>query len=341
MKRLRILLLCLCFLPGGVASAAGRPAVTLTDLWDGRAAWVRDAENVGAEFKFHYVSILREGEELWAFYIHNHSAADGTIKMGVGRARSTDGLRWTDDGMVLDVGPANPRSWDDRLAGYPGIWKDGDTWYLVYEGAAEDVGFSPGDIGLATSKDGKTFVKHPNNPILRHEPGGWERANVGTPSLFKEDGVWYLFYHGYDWTICQIGVASGKDLTKLTRSSANPILHVASVSATPAAWDTSTTGKRSAIVKEGDYYYFAFEGSTMPPFNFSKWSSGLARSKKLAEGWEKCPSNPHIPRTPAGVGNDGPELVKIGKQWFMYVRTFGTNVTERWRLEWKAEQGKP
>ena len=159
------LLLCALLLSGTVIAAdeppapapapAERSAATLTDLWDGKAAWVNDAEKIGSSFDFHFVSMLRQADELWAYYIKHYTAADGRFKMTVGRARGTDGINWTDDGMVLDVGrvqppkpdAAPPPAWDDRIASFPGVWKDGETWYLVYEGAAENIGFSPGEIG--------------------------------------------------------------------------------------------------------------------------------------------------------------------------------------------------
>jgi hypothetical protein len=296
--------------------------------------WVKDADNVGSEFHFHYISILLRDRELFAYYIHNYTAVDGKFKQAVGRARGTDGIRWTNDGMVMNVGRAPtkmdkiPRAWDERIASYPGIWKDGDTWYLVYEGAAEDISFSPGDIGLATSTDGHTFVKSSDNPILRHNTNDWERVNIGTPSLYKESGVWYLFYHGYDGNVCQIGVASGPSLTSLKKSAANPILPV---SAGTSAWDTGTIGKRSSIFKEGEYYYMAFEGSTTQPYVLAKWSSGLARSTNLTSGWVKSSGNPMIPQTPSGMGNDGPELLRLNDIWYLYVRT--GDATRRFRLE--------
>jgi beta-xylosidase len=323
--------------PAGVSDArpaadSSSPPASLNDLWDDKAAWVPDAQKVGGAFSFHYLSLVRERDEVWAYYIHNHAGTDGKFKQAIGRARSRDGLEWTDDGMVLDVGP--PGAWDDRIASYPGIWKDGDTWYLVYEGAAENIGFSPGEIGLATSKDGKSFVKHPNNPVLRRDARAesFERVNIGTPSLYREDGTWYLFYHGYDGNVCQIAVASGGDLTKLKKSSANPIIPV---TAGDAAWDTGTTGKRSSIVKDGEYYYLAFEGSTLPPFPTARWSSGLARTKKLTDRWTKLPSNPMLLPTGGSFGHDGPELLKHDGQWFLYVRTPATNATDRFRLEAK------
>ena len=322
-------------------------APSLTDLWNGQATWVTNASKIGGSFGFHFISILPSDHELWAYYIGHYNAADGRSKLTVGRARGTDGINWTNDGMVLDVGQAaqgtngTPPAWDDRLTSFPGAWKDGNTWYLVYEGASENAALSPGDIGLATSTDGRHFVKHPDNPILRHNTTGWERANIGTPSLYKEHSIWYLFYHGYDGNVCQIGVASGTSLTNLTKSMANPILPV---TAGAAAWDTGTIGRRSAITKEGAYYYFAFEGSTPQPYTLAKWSSGLARSTNLLSAWIKCPRNPMIPQTPGGMGNDGPELLRLGSTWYLYVRPPAGSGTERFRLEARresSEQGKP
>jgi hypothetical protein len=335
LARMKCLLPLIAMVFFGVQAGA---SPSLTDFWNGNAKWVKDAEKIGSDFDFHFVSILAQPHELWAYYIHNYTAPDGKFKMTIGRARGQDGLNWTNDGMVLDVSHASagtngtPPLWDDRLTSFPGAWKDGDTWYLVYEGAGEHFGSSPGDIGLATSQDGSNFVKHPKNPIFRHKPTGWERANIGTPSLYKENGIWYLFYHGYDFNVCQVGVATGPSLTNLSRSASNPILRVSSAL---AAWDSGTTGKRSSIFKEGPYYYFAFEGSTAPPFAQSKWSSSLARSTNLISGWTEFPGSPMITQTSGGMGYDGPELLRLNGFWYLYVRTPASTQTERFRLEAK------
>ena len=301
-------------------------AQTLQQAWDGRARWELAVEKVGDDFTFHCLSILSHEGKLLGYYIANYTAPDGKHRMGIARARSEDGIHWTDEGRLLSVG--EPGAWDDRVASFPGIWKDGDTWYLVYEGAADDIPFSPGDIGLATSRDGKKFTKHSGNPILCHEKTGWERVNIGTPSLYKEGDTWYLFYHGYDGTFCHIGVASGKSLTELTRSPANPIIP-AGLGA--SAWDCGATGKRSSIVKEGEFYYLAFEGRTPLPDSTARWSTGLARSRSLTSGWDKCALNPMIPTTPGGFGNDAPELLHHQAALLLYVRA-GANATDIYKL---------
>ena len=217
-------------------------------------------------------------------------------------------------------------AWDDRLSSFPGIWKDRHTFYLVYEGAALDSNY-PGDIGLATSIDGTNFVRH-GAPILRHETTGWERANIGTPSLYKENGLWYLFYHGYDGSKCQDGVATGRSLTNLVKYQGNPIIPVGTT-----GWDCGTIGKRSAIVKENNMYFMAYEGSTAAPYDTASWSTGLACSTNLLQ-WTKYSNNPVIHQTPSGFGNDGPELLRVGGSWYLYGRvgTAGESPTVRYQL---------
>ena len=218
--------------------------------------------------------------------------------------------------------------WDNRLASFPGALQVGSTWYLVYEGAGLSSSW-PGDVGLVTSTDPKAFVRSSAAPFLAHQTTGWEKANIGTPSLYAEGGTIYLFYHGFDGTDVQIGAASFVPGGAPVRSAANPILKTSS-----GGWDSGTVGKRSQILKEGAYYYMAYEGSTEQPFDKASWSSGLARSTALLSGWQKSPSNPVLPVTAGGFGNDGPELLRVGERIYLYVRQ-GPNATDRYALQGK------
>ena len=218
--------------------------------------------------------------------------------------------------------------WDDRLASFPGALRVGGTWYLAYEGAGLSSSW-PGDLGLVTSTDPKSFVRSSAGPFLSHLTSGWEKANIGTPSLHAEAGQLYLFYHGFDGTDVQIGVASFTPGAAPVRSAANPILKTSS-----DGWDSGTVGKRSQVLKEGAYYYLAYEGSTEQPFDKANWSSGLARSTALLSGWQKCPHNPVLPVTSGGFGNDGPELLRWDERIYLYVRQ-GPNATDRYVLQGK------
>lgn len=51
-----------------------------------------------------FLQCFWEGGEIWAYYIKQQWSGSTFIGFGVGRARSTDGLNWIDDGFVQKVG---------------------------------------------------------------------------------------------------------------------------------------------------------------------------------------------------------------------------------------------
>jgi hypothetical protein len=321
---------------------ADKPSLpTLADLWDGKAEFQPDGQReFGSNFGMHFLSTWQSGGRLSAYFITTADAEKLDYRLAIGLALSEDGVKFKNQGDAV-LKPGKTGAWDDRMASFPGVWKEGaEAWKLVYEGAGQDARW-PGDIGLATSKDGKTWTKQPK-PILVHathqadDPKeldlGWERNNIGTPSLWREGKTYYLFYHGFgprpnQLDGCQVGVATGTDLTALVRHPKNPVLKTGAAE----AWDCGTVGKRS-IRKEGDYFYMAYEGSTDQPYEKARWSTGLARSKDLLT-WEKYP-RPILKPTETGFGNDGPEWLKAaGGALHIYYRAKGC--TRRASLAWK------
>lgn len=320
-----LILAIFCFAPVDAAEP------TLDDVWSGKARFEVEKATYGAEFGMHFLSVTTEDETIYAF----HNTPDGG-QNSVGLATTTDGVIFKNLGKVLT---RSPSGWDNRFAAFPGIGKLDEKWFLVYEGA----GGSPGDIGLATSDDGLKFSKQPK-PILIHskrQPKDsadlsltWERTNVGTPSLYIENGSFYLFYHGFGKSSqggpedCQLGLAIGPDLTKLKRSGSGPIIKTSK-----RGWDSGTVGKRS-IVKQNEYYYMVYEGSTDQPYDKANWSSGIARAKALTGPWEKFDQNPVLPVTEKRFGYDGPEWVQIGGVLYIYFRS-PNGPTSRAALVWK------
>ena len=303
------------------AFPAGAAEPTLDDVWSGKARFAVENSTYGAEFGMHFLSTVVDQETIYAY----HNAPDGG-QNSIGLATTTDGVTFTNIGKVVTRSANDANEWDSRFASFPGAIKNGDDWFLVYEGA----GTSPGDIGLATSRDGMKFVKQ-TQPILVHakrQPKdsaslslNWERQNIGTPSIYFEDGQYFLFYHGFgkgtsnEPDDCQLGLATGADLTKLKRFGNGPLMRTSK-----KGWDSGTIGKRS-ILKQNDYYYMMFEGSTDQPYDKAKWSSGLARSRALTGPWEKFEHNPVLPITDRGFGYDGPEFISIGPTLYIYFRS--------------------
>ncbi|OHB56212.1 MAG: hypothetical protein A2Y12_20725 [Planctomycetes bacterium GWF2_42_9] len=220
--------------------------------------------------------------------------------------------------------------WDGSIASFPGVWKDGSTWYMVYEGATYNSSTWAGDIGLATSTDGYNFYRSDPNPILQNNTSGWESINIGTPTIRKWADGWRLWYHGYDNTDCRVGQATGTSLTSLTKYSGNPTINTVS-----GTWEAGTVGDRSTVITTASgYNYMAYEGSTDKvgsDFGLSIWGTGIARSTDLIT-WSKYSGNPV---TPTGQGTSCyslPELIVIGTDTYLYVSRPDNNGMQMYKL---------
>lgn len=308
--------------PKAAETPVGQGEGTLAALWAGKAHFEILPEQVGPLVPgMHYLSMFWDGNHYKAYYI---TGVEG--KYWTGLAKSADGLNFEPAGVVLKTG--SPGSWDDRMASFTGVLKEKGTYYLVYEGAGTAPAW-PGDIGLATSRDGVNFEKE--GLVLKHDTAenSFEKANIGTPSLFKDGDTWYLFYHGFDGKTCQISVATGGDLKNLKKVGYPVIPTVANT------WRSGTTGKRSRPIKEGEYWYITFEASTDQPYDKANWCTGIGRSKDLIN-WEVYP-DPVIPQTQGEFGDDGPEMINIKGDIYIYFRTpasspLGGNNTQRAKL---------
>lgn len=110
------------------------------------------------------------------------------------------------------------------------VFKDGDTFHLFYNvgnAGESQQWFEPGNekaFGHATSKDFKTWKHHPR--VLDVVPGTWEGMVVSAPSIIKHEGVYYMFYTGFDDRVPgsqTIGLATSRNLFKWQRHEGNPV----------------------------------------------------------------------------------------------------------------------
>jgi predicted GH43/DUF377 family glycosyl hydrolase len=310
-----IIVMCLVTLfPLGVSAGDSSYVCNLAGLWNNTVYEKRDTVNtsIGGSFNMHFADFVTVGTTIKAYYIDN----DAYGKKGIGLATSTDGIIFTNQGNVLST---TPGGWDANQASFPGIWYDNGTYYLVYEGTGSSTN---GDIGLATSTNGTTFTKQ--GKILTHNTSGWESTNIGTPDLYKVGTTWYLTYHGFNGTDCQVGVATGTSLTALTKYTSNPVIATAVTGA-----DSGTIGRRDIIYENG-YYYMVYEISTDQPYDNAKWSHSFARSTDLLS-WTKLPQKNIIAQTSTSYGNDGPAFLQLSGVTWIYYRVAG-NVTRRARI---------
>lgn len=226
---------------------------------------------------------------------------------------------------------ATKGQWDAKIRERGWIMKDGDDWKLWYTGYANEQGLRL--LGYATSKDGISWVRHPNNPIykdhwvedmmivkdgskywmfaegkddLAHllvsENGiDWKRIGLldirtkngkpieagpyGTPTAWKEDGIWYLFYERHD---NGIWLATSKDMKVWTNVQDEPVLKPG-----PSEYDKDQVAFNQIIKHKGRYYAY-YHGCAKTGPKAGLWSTAIATSTDLVH-WEKYAGNPLQP----------------------------------------------
>lgn len=112
-------------------------------------------------------------------------------------ATSSDGLRWRNPRKVMT--PANSEH-EKMHVGDPSVVKVGETFIMLYEANRRvTTQGCESQIYLATSRDGNTWKKHPNDADPRAvidigpSPSA-EVYGIGMPSLHYRDGKFHLFY---------------------------------------------------------------------------------------------------------------------------------------------------
>lgn len=125
--------------------------------------------------------------------------------------RSNDGIIWTDAGISNPVVPSGePSNWNDLENPDPDFVyvQDYDKWFMVWVGG--NTATDSRKIALAYSSDGKTWTQYDGTPVNGNlnpvilsgdDAAGqpWERSSEGiskvcTPTLFYENGIFYLYY---------------------------------------------------------------------------------------------------------------------------------------------------
>ncbi|GMU20332.1 MAG: hypothetical protein AMXMBFR13_04290 [Phycisphaerae bacterium] len=171
--------------------------------------------------RFPYAGLLPDGERFEFTYpdygdrIYYAESRDGTTWHLDGEDFSGPPEAYGPDspGPLLVIGPAE--SAHERMhVGCPSVIRVDGTWYLYYETSCEfklhrDANGKPAvgneyhaQVFVATSENGRTWRKHPDNrsplPIIAapeaNKRPGRQRYGLGQPSVFYRDGRFVLHY---------------------------------------------------------------------------------------------------------------------------------------------------
>ena len=198
----------------------------------------------------------------------------------IGMATSTDGINWqkSNANPVFDVGA--PGQFDSEHVYNPMVVYHDSLYWMWYAGNNG----TNWQIGLATSKDGLQWKKHPNNPVLRvGAVGKWDDKHLTAPFVIRDGAVFKMWYRGESAQFPgkgSTGYAESPDGINWERYSGNPVF-------TPAAsgWDSRSLTISPIVKRDGKYegWYGGSDGSTSQ-IGYATSSDGI--------NWQRYPNNP-------------------------------------------------
>ena len=190
-------------------------------------------------------SVVRNGGAYFNFYSGYDSHTWHT-----GLATSPDGVRWEKQARILSP---DPHTWEGGYIAANGsaLFENGEFLYWYQAGPREVP-----RIGLARSRDGRTWTKHPE-PVLEPGPrGSWDERGAADPYVIREGPYLYLYYLGQDRARRQrLGVARSTDGLRWDKLRSNPVLELGP----PAAFDEAGLGE-PAVWSTSDWYWMLYTG---------------------------------------------------------------------------------
>jgi predicted GH43/DUF377 family glycosyl hydrolase len=196
-------------------------------------------------------SVIKEGSKyrMWL----SGGTGIGINHVKIYHATSSEGLNWSiTPTPILEPGSAG--EWDDEKIETPSVIKVGSTYHLYYSG------FKTGDdggryqIGHATSSDGITWIKDPNNPIIPYSenPSLWGFYHAAEPGAVynPKNKTIYLYYMttklrpGYKGKNPHLNSMHGICLATSQGNDGSKFLH----------YDSDSDGNRDAVLVQSSNY---------------------------------------------------------------------------------------
>lgn len=146
--------------------------------------------------------VSNTGTDPWNYnYVMYYDGTNGGNEY-TGLAYSPDGLVWTAHSTAPVLNGSSSAAWDCSDAAYGTIYRDAYGYHFWYSGGGADNG-SGGcvdqpvhqGIGYASSSDGKSWTKSPNNPIFHITDGvSYRNDRVYTPAVVDDGSSLKMYY---------------------------------------------------------------------------------------------------------------------------------------------------
>ncbi len=204
----------------------------------------------------------------------------------LGLASSTDGLKWTryKDNPIVDS------AWVEDMM----VVKSENVYCMFAEGRGDTA-------HMLISTDRIHWEEHGNLDIRSTVGKPISPGSYGTPSVFIENGTWYLFYERGD---LGVWLAVSTDRKVWINKQDEPVLKMG-----PEKYDQFAVAVNQVIKYNGKYYawYHASEFK-----DWHEWTSCVAVSDDLIH-WKKYAGNPVLREN-----KSSPLLVKTGSEFALY-----------------------
>ncbi|GAB3704594.1 hypothetical protein GCM10027592_36140 [Spirosoma flavus] len=236
--------------------------------------------------------ILHEGDTYHLWYTGYKKGKGEPMQLGY--ATSPDGLNWT----RYAGNPIHTETWVEDMS----VIKVDGTYYMFAEGK--------GDIAhLLTSTDRIHWQER--GPLNIHYVDGkpLSEGPFGTPAIWKEKDMWYLFYERKDEAVW---LATSKDLKIWTNVQDEPVLKKG-----PDTYDSHAVAMNQIIRYKGHYYCY-YHASAFK--DWREWSTNVAMSDDLIH-WKKYSGNPIV-----GNNCSSSILVPDGDTYRLYTMHPAVNV---------------
>ncbi len=195
-------------------------------------------------------------------------------------------------------------AWDGEVIRGSDVIRVGDEFWLYYTGGDED---GEAAIGLATSTDGRTWVRKQNAPVFERGPfTTWDSGKVLQPSVLYDPatGQFQMWYLGNDSSSGKysmgFGYATSSDGINWTRATTGPVL----THGQPGSWDEERIDGPD-VVKVGGTYYLFYAGTGLQP-DFERRIGCQTSSDGI--NWTPCAGNPLLSPRPDIATFEGTEV---------------------------------
>lgn len=232
-------------------------------------------------------SLLKEGDQWRMWYTGYDGTREGQKFLGL--ATSTDGITWTRS----PLNPIYTEHWIEDVS----VVKHGDGYVMVCEGLHDQAQMLTSPDGIAWTRTGPLDVRLVDGTPIPAGP-------YGTPTLWIENGVWYLFYERRDQGVW---LAKSTDQKVWTNVQDAPVL-----SPGPELFDRDLIALNQ-ILRYNDRYYAVIHGAANEP-QPRLWATGLATSTDLIH-WEKYVGNP---LRPISENKSSGQLIPVGSGFRLY-----------------------